>query len=149
VTALIASIIDPLKEAKDIVSRKATAWKRAEDERLRQAELQRQADEKKRIEDERLRQAEALAASGDMAIAEKLLEEEIIVVPQAPVVVAAVAGAQIRENWTFEITDESLLPREYLVPDMTKIRGVVKAMKGQTKIPGVRAFDQGTVAFRR
>jgi hypothetical protein len=35
-----------------------------------------------------------------------------------------------------------------MIPDEKKIRGVVKAMKGDTSIPGVKAFAEQTVRAR-
>jgi len=60
----------------------------------------------------------------------------------------AVQGASTRENWQFEIEDVAKVPREFMTPDMVKIGRMVKAMKGVTRIDGVRVFDAGTVAFR-
>ena len=56
--------------------------------------------------------------------------------------------ASFTEKWNFQITDESLLPREYLMANEVKIRAVVKALKADTKIPGVRVFDEGGVSIR-
>jgi len=58
-------------------------------------------------------------------------------VPQAP----KVAGIGFTPEWGFQITDESLIPRAYLMVDEKKIRAVVKAMKGQTSIPGILAIE--------
>jgi hypothetical protein len=57
-------------------------------------------------------------------------------------------GASFTAKWNFQITDESLLPREYLMANEVKIRAVVKALKADTKIPGVRVFDEGSVSIR-
>jgi hypothetical protein len=56
-----------------------------------------------------------------------------------------------RDNWTFGFVDAKgrpvdkpdvrLIPIEYLKVDDAAIRGVVKAMKERTAIPGVRAFN--------
>ncbi len=59
-----------------------------------------------------------------------------------------VEGVAVSENWQYEIVDEGAIPREYLIPDEKKIRSAVKAMKGMTKIPGVRVYDAGTVRVR-
>ena len=79
---------------------------------------------------------------------EEMLTRSIDVpVPVVPVVVSAPVksnsvatdlGIKGREQWDFEIVDAALIPREYLVPDMAAIRGVVKAMKGKTNIPGIQ-----------
>jgi hypothetical protein len=68
---------------------------------------------------------------------------------QAPVVqtqAPKVGGISIPKVWTFEITDEDLIPREYLDISEVRIRKVVNALKGDTKIPGVRVFEQKRIA---
>lgn len=59
-----------------------------------------------------------------------------------------VAGTSKRELWKFEVTNENAVPREYLMVDEVKIGGVVRALKGGTKIPGVRVYPVTTLASR-
>jgi hypothetical protein len=96
------------------------------------------------------------------ALAEKRQEraEAKGITPPIPEIVAPiVAGPEKRietdfgkasftEKWNFTITDETLIPREYLMVDEVKIRKVVKALKADTKIPGIRVFDEGGVSIR-
>jgi len=58
-------------------------------------------------------------------------------------------GLIIKENWQYEITDSNQIPREFMIPNHTMIGQTVKAMKGATKIAGVRVYDSGTVAKSR
>jgi len=58
-------------------------------------------------------------------------------------------GVNLRDNWTFEIVDESLIPREYLIPDEVKIRKVVVALKDKTNIPGVKAINRPIIVKAR
>jgi len=51
-------------------------------------------------------------------------------------------GVGESEIWKFEITDAAAIPREFLMPDEKKITGVVKAMRGETKIPGIRIYPE-------
>ena len=53
-----------------------------------------------------------------------------------------------RDEWTYEITDATLLPLEYLMPDEKRIGGVVRAMRGATAIPGVRVFARRVASVR-
>ena len=71
-------------------------------------------------------------------------------VEAAPVVMPAPAakGIALTELWDFEIIDPAALPREYLMPDLQKIRAVVKALKGATAIGGVRAYSRTSVSAR-
>jgi len=51
-----------------------------------------------------------------------------------------VKGISYTTRWDFEVVDASLIPDEYKMPDLGKIRKVVDAMKSLTKIPGIRAY---------
>lgn len=96
------------------------------------------------------------------ALAAKRMEraEAKGITPAIPEVVAPiVAGPEKRietelgkasftEKWTFKIMDESLLPREFLMPNEVKIRAVVKALKADTKIAGIKVWDEGGVSIR-
>jgi hypothetical protein len=149
ITETIASFTKPLAEAAKICRDKAYIWKRAEDER-RRIEAQRvERENAKKVEDERLRQAEALAKAGKPALADAVLEQPIEVAPVTPEAVARPDGVSYRENWQFTILEEEVLPREFLMPDEAKIGKVVKAMKGATRIPGIRVFDAGSLIVKR
>lgn len=67
--------------------------------------------------------------------------QAVVVFTPPPPTVAKTAGVSTVTEWGFRITDESLIPREYLMVDEKKIRAVVKAMKKQTNIPGVEAIE--------
>jgi len=126
---------------------------RRERERQEREARERAAAEERRLkqeaEDRRLADAAALEAKGDKVGAERLISEPVVVAPVAPVLVFAprppvaspppkVEGVSYREGWQFEIERPDLLPREYLVPDEKKIRGVVNALGDKANIPGVR-----------
>ena len=49
---------------------------------------------------------------------------------------------------SFEIVNPAVLPREYLMPDDKKLRGVVRAMRGATNISGVRAFSRRVTSVK-
>jgi hypothetical protein len=90
---------------------------------------------------------DAAVAAGDTAKAARILEQSALPpmmqsLPPPPVpplseAVPKVAGVAVTTPYTFEIVDETLLPREYLCPDRKRIAAVVKAMQEHTKIPGV------------
>lgn len=69
-----------------------------------------------------------------------------VVAPVSQVAAPKVGGISIPKVWTFDITDASLIPREYLLVDETKIRKVVAALKGSTNIPGVRVTEVKRIA---
>lgn len=116
-----------------------------EQERIRQAE-QRRLEEIARKEEEERRLQEAILAeeSGQKEEAQAILEEPVYV---APVVVAKTTpkmegGPVYRTVTKFKITDENLIPRQYLVADLVKIGGVVRALKHAANIPGIQVYDE-------
>lgn len=122
---------------------------RREEERRRQDEAQREAEER-RIQEAAALEREAQAA-GDTALLDEALE-----MMDAPVVAAAIApvekatpkvqGIAYKELWKFRIVDAARIPREYLKVDDVKVGGVVRSMKGATKIPGIECYPEKTVA---
>lgn len=63
-------------------------------------------------------------------------EAFVVVAPKDPVPKAE--GVTGVDHWGFHVTDEAQIPREYLTPDLKKIGALVRAMKGQIQIPGVK-----------
>lgn len=144
--------------------RKAEEAARRERDRL--AERQRKAEAESREKAEALRrQAEEAEAAGRAAEAAKLaakaekveeraaekvedlqLREAMVVAPVIECEAPKVAGIATREVWRFEVTDPALVPREYLVVDEAKIGKVVRALKGDTAIAGVRVYSERQLA---
>lgn len=100
--------------------------------------------------DKQLAQAfDAAVESGDTAKAAHLLNQAAMppvmqaILPPAPPPVTAfvpkVEGISSSTNWTYDVVDESIVPREYMTLDKKKVAAVVKAMKGDTRIPGIVA----------
>lgn len=147
------AIMDFFRGPSDQLDRSEASIKRAmiafadEQDRIRREE-QRKAEEAARKERERIEaQARKAAESGKAGKAEMLQERAANVV--APVIhreAPKVIGVSTREVWKFEITDPAALPREYTMPDDTKIRKVVGALKGETQIAGVRVWAEKQLA---
>lgn len=139
----------PLMEAENYLSPQIIAFDR-EQERLRREEENRLREEARKAEEER-RMQEALdaEAQGETETADAIINETYV----PPVVVAKsipkVQGMSIRENWTFRIVNQALIPREYLKVDEVKIGGVVRSLKDQCRIPGIEVYKESTVAGRR
>jgi len=121
------------------------AKRRAEMERLRlEAELEAKAREAAQIKNE----AERRFVEDQIITEAAQREAELQPVPDIPAPAKA-DGVNLRDNWTFEIVDESLIPREYLIPDEVKIRKVVVALKDKTNIPGVKAINRPIIVKAR
>lgn len=149
VMSLFAPATERLEAAKKALTAGMLTYQRQKQEAA--AEAQRRANEAAEKERARLAQrAERAEASGKADKAEALREQAMTTV--APVVAISQAkakGVSTRANWQFEVTDPSLIPREFLMVDEKKIGQVVKAMKGDTNIPGIRVWDAGTVVARK
>jgi hypothetical protein len=166
---------DPLKSAEDTTKRGIGTYednKRVEIERKRQEELAEQrrvteeaerarqkiiAEQRRAEEEKRLAEAMALEAAGKKAAADAVLAKPIVVPPPPPAPVApppivtrpyiAPEGASTRTNWKFTIVDESLIPREFLTPDLVKIGAHVRTHESKTNVPGIQAYPENRAAF--
>jgi hypothetical protein len=140
--------LDALQRAEVLGKNKMAVYFQAQ-QRL-QREEQAKADAKARAERDRLEARAAVAAEkGQEEKAQALQDSANAVV--APAIVReppSVSGVSTRTIKRFEIVDESLLPREYLVPDEKKIRGVVAALGFDAHIPGVRVYEDTIIAAR-
>jgi hypothetical protein len=139
----------PAEQLVEVEMRLKRALTSYEDEQRRiRLEEQRRADEAARKERERIEaQARRAAEAGKPEKAAQLEERAATVV--APVIQREppkVSGLSSREVWRFEIADEKLVPREYMVVDPTKVRAVVNALKGAANIPGVRVWSEKSIA---
>lgn len=121
--------------------------------REEQARLQRLADaeaaKQKKILDEKIARAEA---AGKAEKAELLAQEKENIAPIiAPVVAPQIEtpkGVSYRDNWTAEVIDINLIPREYLVVNMQALNAVAKSTKGTLTIPGVKFISTKILASR-
>jgi len=124
-------------------------------QRAAEAEARRLAAEEEtrlRVEAEtkRAAAAEAARAAGNTIQAKVIAETPVVVAPVTPPAVVVftpppppapkVQGSAFTTTYDFEIEDEGKIPREYLIPDLKKIGGVVKALKDHANIPGIKVI---------
>lgn len=132
INAMFKDFVAPLEEADKVARGKVLAY-RAEQERIRQ-------------EQERINQLRIEAAQAEMELKGELTEEVNLVEVAPDVPKAYRTGMSTMATpkvWKFEVTDQALLPEEYKIPDMVKIRKVVTA---RATIPGVRAWQEETLS---
>lgn len=129
----------PLDRADQIIRGKVLAYRQEQERRRRE-------------EEERLRKLAEKEHARLVRQAEKRGETPpppppVPVIPQTAKTVAGTVGSvTTRKEWDFEIVDETLIPREYLMVNEAKIRAVVRA--GVRNIPGVRIFEREVLAVR-
>jgi hypothetical protein len=147
---------DPLEQAERIIKPKIADYLAEEDRKHLEASRAKARAEREaeRIADEATDKAYELDRKGQESKADAVIDKaygkvgEILasapVVPEPP----RKEGLSIREDWKAEIVNAALVPREYLIPDEVKIGRVVRAMKGQIEIPGIRIFSVKIVSSR-
>lgn len=138
----------PAEAAETIIKNKIVAWDREQAAVRARREAELLAEAKREAEELRLQHAIALEKAGEQRAAEQVLSAPLAV---APVVLPAppkMAGESARTNWRYEIVDESLVPREYLMVDEKKLGAYARAMKTVASVPGVRFYAEQSVASR-
>ena len=73
---------------------------------------------------------------------EQVAEAVAVMAPRAP-------GSHQVTRWHAEITDVSLVPREFLVPDMAALNALAKTRKGALDLPGVRSVSVTSTTVTR
>ncbi len=147
---------EPLMMAEKVVKRAVAFFYEEQDRRRAEAEKERQRIEAEAIAKANELEAEAVGAKTD-AERDKIINEAVTVLEAADTkgqqltagaAAPKIVGIAISDLWHFEIVDASLIPAEYLTPDLVKIGKVVRALKGDAKIPGVRTYSEKAVASR-
>ena len=117
-----------------------------EEKKRRAEEARRQDEARKQAEEEQLARAVEAEEFGDKEEAEDIIHEEISV---APVIVEKtvpkVQGISKQMAWKFRVVDATKLPQKYLMPNETKIGGVVRALKSEARIPGVETWEEPVI----
>lgn len=140
----------PLKGAEEALKKQLVDYqrergKKIEEERRRQEEEAREAAEAQRkAEEEAAKAAEAARVAGEPPPPPPPVPEPPPPPPPptAPPRVRHSEGGSVsmRKVRKFEVQDESLLPREYMVPSAVAIKRAVD--DGETEIPGVRIWTE-------
>lgn len=123
-------------KARSIIEPKISAFREAE--QLRRAN---EAEEKrKKDEEDRLAAASRAESSGNAALADRIISEEVA--PVVPEKIEKTAGVRTQTDWKYEIADPEAIPRQFLSPDEKKIGAYVRAFKDEAKIAGVRVYSE-------
>lgn len=108
---------EKLEQVETIIKMKVSSWKRAQAEKV------------------------AIEEENAKALSESLGIEVAAYVVEAPKNIRGDGAMSYEQTvWRYEIEDESLIPREYLCIDDTKVKGVVKS--GIRNIPGLKIFSE-------
>jgi len=102
-----------------------------------------------REEQERINSLRLEAARKEMELKGELTESvNLVEVIQTPSRISTDMGVVgMRDNWTYEVTDFSILPDEYKVVDTTMLNAIAKRHHDTKPIPGVRFFNKQILAL--
>jgi seryl-tRNA synthetase len=126
--------------------------------KIREERLRIEAEEKRKAELQRLKEEEEKSRllgkvfddSNQDVIADALktqhdkLENKDIVVDAG--IKTDDVNTSIRKQWTYEITDENQVPRDYCSPDHYKIQTAIK--NGVREVSGIRIYEKEIVVSR-
>ena len=162
IIALFKVPLDCLTHAEGIVKRAMISWQ-SEQEKKRQAEMDRLAEIQRKEAEKLRRQAEKEAArvgslktqkakDAAAAKAEELkvkAEDVTAIVPEVESKVEDIAGISTRKVWKFKIIDQNKIPREYMIPDEKYIGQIVRVSKGDREIPGIEIYSEDIISSRK
>jgi len=157
----------PLWDAELLLKQRTTGYLIEEDRKCREADIARARAEaeRRKIEEEAMLKAqiaENLAKeTKDESIKRKAIQESNYFLEQAAaqeekivnempkeIIKPKTEGLSMRDHWTFEIIDESQIPREFLIVDRQKISLIVQQQKEKAAISGVRIYCEKIMAAR-
>jgi len=133
INATFKKMVEPIKYAKDELTSRLMTWRRQEQARI-DAEREKAAKEEER----RRKIQESHAAKGHN------VKEEITPVAK-PVPFSINDTTKTRLTWTYDIEDETKVPREYLEVNRPSITAAVRS--GIRQIEGVRIYQKETPIF--
>jgi len=126
---LESKIKDAILDFQDKMEREKLA-KEAELRKAQEAEAKRLEAKARKTKDEEKRKELLESAEATRAIT-----------PMVNAEIPKVDGISMAENWTFEVINKDLIPREYLIPDEKTLGAVARATRGSLQIPGVKIYS--------
>ena len=151
-------MLDPLASAEKILKRKMADYfnKKERERREREEAMRRQAEEemKRKLEEAAQAESEGDSVAADMAMAEAEVMDAIastaVVQRSAP----AAKGVSASKTWRITKVDSETVPThvqgvEIRPVDEKAVMRLIKATKGQIKIPGITYEEDVTVSVRK
>jgi hypothetical protein len=147
----------PVLAAEQIVGRKMIAYDQLQEAKAKEEEARLAEEARKAEEDARIREAAALEAEGDKEAAEEVLNEPV----ETPVVKVKKEkppeGISYRTTWSAEVRDMKALVKyvaenpqfiNLLQVNTTALNSMARSLKGNMKVPGVKAVGKKGIAKR-
>ena len=146
------TISAPLEAIVRVLDQKLIAWHESQEEIRRKAEEEKKAAALAQLRTQQAADMQAAVVTEDpeaLALAEQTaknierLEAKEVIVSNK--VSTPSSTTYVQKRWTFRVVDATAIPREFMLVDEVKIRKVVLAMKEQTNIPGIEAFQEASI----
>jgi len=147
IVALEKEFLTSLNDAESETKKALVAYDLKREEQ-RKAEEEAHLKALREAEESKLEMASMAAVSGNEEKVKEIMEtpEPELPIPTKPVT----RGLSYRDNWKWELIDESKVPVTYkkLVIDQDKINKIVKEIKSDTDIDGIRVYNDRTLVSR-
>lgn len=147
IVALEKEFLTSLNDAESETKKALVAYDLKREEQ-RKAEEEAHLKALREAEESKLEMASMAAVSGNEEKVKEIMEtpEPELPIPTKPVI----RGISYRDNWKWELIDESKVPVTYkkLVIDQDKINKIVKEIKSDTDIDGIRVYNDRTLVSR-
>lgn len=140
-----------IKEDQEREWREKEAAAKAEEKRLAD-EIAKAKTQKEKIELELASARAKLEAKKAAEKAEERAEqarEVYVPAPEVKPTFTQAKGVSSRTDWEFEIINEDLIPREWLIPDLKAIGGAVSSTAGKISIPGIKCKPKQVISSRK
>lgn len=144
------------RKANEVAAKERWRLQEQAEEAQRKADAEAQA--KRKAADEAAAAGRAAEAARLNAQAAKVEEKALdkvdqlqsraasVVAPISQQAAPKIAGVSVPMVWDFELENEALVPREFCDVNQGRIRKVVQAMQGNTRIPGVRVLQRKRIS---
>uniref|UniRef100_A0A6M3K273 Uncharacterized protein n=1 Tax=viral metagenome TaxID=1070528 RepID=A0A6M3K273_9ZZZZ len=143
ITAKWKETKQPLIDADSLITAKAKAYLREEENKRIEEERRLREIARKQEEERRLDEAIELEREGNKEEAQAMLDEPIVII--TPVVQSSAPkldNRMYRKNWKWRIVDMDKIPREYMTTNDVAINGLVRSLKGACKIDGIEVYEE-------
>ena len=143
-------LTEPVENATKTLGKRMGAYNhkriQEENDRLEAERAKAQAEQ----EESCIKIAADLEKSGETAAADAVMDmaADPVEVPETPDKPVLLSRTKYRTDYISKVVVPNLVPREYLIVDEAKIQKIVRAMKGEIKIPGIQ-IDQVQVPIRK
>lgn len=125
------------------------AEQRAKAEAARQAALQAsEAERKKLLAEAEVAERKASAAAVKVEAKTEQAAASIAPVVQVASVAQKVAGVTTVKVWKWRVTDETLVPRSFLVLDEAKLTKYARAMRNGVPVAGIEFYSEDSLSSR-